>query len=122
MIDSHYKHIHVCVYSTSLAKNSSPFNDLVFTIIKVVHVVWAPGTHDTERQTNQITSLSTELLVTHLDCFHGTHHKDGLHHPGSEAAQQPSGAVQPAGLVPRFVTEELKHPEPEENKINRGRY
>lgn len=52
---------------------------------------------------------------THLHRFHGTNHHDGLHHPRAEATQQTPGAVQSTRLVLRFVTEELKDPEPSGN-------
>lgn len=52
-------------------------------------------------------------VVTYLNSFHGTHHKNSLQDAGSEPTQQALGAVQATVLIPRTVAEELKHPEPE---------
>lgn len=52
----------------------------------------------------------------YLDGLHGTDHQNSFHHPGTEPAQQASGAVQSTRLIPGTVTEELKHTKPEEEE------
>lgn len=52
------------------------------------------------------------LPSTYLDGLHGTDHQDSFHHPGTEATQQASGAVQSTRLILGMVAEELKHTKP----------